>query len=62
MCVEEQNMLGTKEGVTKFLEIIHTDEEVRTEVKTLFDKHTTSKARWEAFNKYYTQQFQSVQH
>lgn len=60
MCVVEQNMLGTEENVTKFLEIIHTEEEVRAEVKTLLNKYSTSKEKWEAFNQYYTHQLQSV--
>ena len=55
-------MLGTEDNITKFLEIIHTEEDVRGEVKALFQKYTTSKARWEAFDQYFTQQLRTVQH
>ncbi|XP_046586302.1 DNA primase small subunit isoform X2 [Neodiprion lecontei] len=52
MCVEEQNMLGTEEGVAKFLPLI-LDDSLRSQVKDLFKKHTSSVERWEAFTACY---------
>lgn len=60
MCVIEQNMLGTEENINKFLEIIHTEEEVRADVRSLLNKYSTSEKRWEAFQEYYIKQSQSV--
>lgn len=51
MCIKEQNMLGTEEGIEKFLPILPNDED-RQEVKILFDKESTSEARWNAFIQY----------
>ncbi|KAL0110553.1 hypothetical protein PUN28_013864 [Cardiocondyla obscurior] len=51
MCVKEQNMLGTEEGIEKFLPILPNDED-RQEVKALFGKENTSEARWTAFVQY----------
>lgn len=59
MCVIEQNMLGTEENINKFLEIIHTEEEVRADVRSLLNKYSTSEKRWEAFQEYYIKQSQS---
>lgn len=59
MCVEEQDMLGTEEGVTKFLGVI-TEEDLRVEVKTILDKHSTSVKKWEAFVGFFKDQLQSV--
>ncbi|XP_043280996.1 DNA primase small subunit [Venturia canescens] len=58
MCIEEQDILGTDEAVAKFLELLP-DEEVKSEVKNLFDKYSKSVDRWDAFTKYYTNQMQS---
>lgn len=51
MCVNEQNMLGTEEGIQKFLSTL-ANEEDRREIKTLFDKESTSEARWNVFVTY----------
>lgn len=59
MCVEEQNMLGTEEKETKFLGILG-EEEMRAEVKAIFNKHSTSVKKWEAFVNFYKEQIQSV--
>lgn len=59
MCMEEQNMLGTEERVTKFLGIL-SEEDLRNEVKAIFDKHSTSVKRWEAFVNNFREQIQSV--
>ena len=48
MCVKEQNMLGTEEGIEKFLSILPNEED-RQEVKILFSKENTSEARWNVF-------------
>ncbi|XP_033335796.2 DNA primase small subunit isoform X1 [Megalopta genalis] len=50
-CIEEQNILGTEEGVSKFLQIIADDED-RQELKTLFSQCSTSKDRWNVFVKF----------
>lgn len=50
-CVEEQNMLGTEDGMNKFLQII-SDEEDKEEVKTIFGQCSSSKDRWNAFVKF----------
>ncbi|XP_017877347.1 DNA primase small subunit [Ceratina calcarata] len=50
-CVEEQDILGTEERVNQFLKII-SDDECRDELKLLFDKCSSSKARWNAFVNY----------
>lgn len=44
-------MLGTEEGIEKFLPILPNDED-RQEMKVLFDKESTSEARWNAFLQY----------
>ncbi|XP_076235068.1 DNA primase small subunit-like [Calliopsis andreniformis] len=44
-CVEEQNILGTDEGVEKFL-LVLPDEEDRQELKALFGQSKSSKDRW----------------
>lgn len=51
ICVKEQNMLGTEEGIEKFLVILPNDED-RQAVKALFNKESTSEARWKAFVQY----------
>ncbi|XP_066588445.1 DNA primase small subunit [Prorops nasuta] len=51
MCIEEQNILGTDEGVDKFLGILP-DEEDRQELKALFDKASSSTVRWNTFVKF----------
>ncbi|XP_014234485.1 DNA primase small subunit-like [Trichogramma pretiosum] len=48
MCVIEQNILGTNEMVSKFLEILN-NLSMRTEVHSIFKKYTTSLERWLAF-------------
>lgn len=52
-------MLGTEEGVAKFLPLI-LDETLRTQVKALFKKHQTSLERWNAFVGCYQTEQQSV--
>lgn len=59
MCVDEQNMLGTEDGETKFLGILGEDD-MRNEVKTVFSKHSSSVKKWEAFVNYFKDQIQSV--
>lgn len=54
MCVEEQNMLGTEKNINKFLTLLP-DDDTRKEVKSLFDRYTTSLDRWNAFLSYYEQ-------
>ncbi|CAD6219165.1 GSCOCG00004837001-RA-CDS [Cotesia congregata] len=54
MCVEEQNMLGTEKNINKFL-ILLPDDDTRKEVKSLFERYTTSLDRWDAFLSYYEQ-------
>lgn len=51
MCVKEQNMLGTEEGIEKFLPILPNEED-RQEMTALFNKESTSEARWHAFVQY----------
>jgi len=51
ICVKEQNMLGTEEGIEKFLPILPNDED-RQEIKVLFGKESTSETRWNAFIQY----------
>ena len=58
MCVEEQNMLGTEIGINKFLGILP-DDEVRNEVKNIFEKSSKSVDRWESFVNYFDVQIQS---
>ncbi|XP_015436480.1 PREDICTED: DNA primase small subunit [Dufourea novaeangliae] len=50
-CIEEQNILGTEEGMEKFLQIV-SDEEDRQELKGLFGQCKSSKERWNVFVKY----------
>lgn len=50
-CVEEQDILGTEDRINKFLKII-SDDECRDELKLLFDKCSSSNARWNAFVNY----------
>lgn len=59
MCVEEQGMLDTEERENKFLGII-LEEDLRKEVKTLFDQHSTGVKKWEAFVQFFRDQIQSV--
>ncbi|XP_024945620.1 DNA primase small subunit [Cephus cinctus] len=58
MCVIEQNMLGTEQGMNKFL-LILPDETTRTEVRELFSKLENSSDRWEAFLKHYRSEINS---
>ncbi|XP_011497906.1 PREDICTED: DNA primase small subunit-like [Ceratosolen solmsi marchali] len=58
MCVEEQNMLGTSDGIAKFLGIID-KEEMRTIVQRIFEQYSTSLTKWEAFVHFYRHQLQS---
>jgi len=44
-------MLGTEEGIQKFLSVL-SNEEDRREIKTLFNKENTSEARWNIFVAY----------
>ncbi|XP_031788362.1 DNA primase small subunit isoform X2 [Nasonia vitripennis] len=55
--LREQNMLGTQEGIDKFLGII--DEALRTDVQHLLDKYQTSASRWQAFVEYFRNQIES---
>lgn len=48
MCVEEQDILGSPESLTKFLAIIP-DELLRQEVQKQLQRFSTSRHRWEAF-------------
>ncbi|XP_012139342.1 DNA primase small subunit [Megachile rotundata] len=50
VCIEEQNILGTNEGVEKFLNVF--PEEDRQEAKALFGQYNSSKDRWNAFVKH----------
>lgn len=50
-CIEEQNILGTEEGMEKFLQIISDDED-RQELKAFFGQCSSSKDRWDSFVKY----------
>ncbi|KOC68520.1 DNA primase small subunit [Habropoda laboriosa] len=49
--VEEQNILGTDEGLEKFLQLI-SDEEDKQELKAQFNQSNSSKDRWNTFVKY----------
>lgn len=51
MCIKEQNILGTEEGIEKFLPILPNEED-RQEMKVLFNKESTSEARWHVFVHY----------
>lgn len=51
MCIKEQNILGTEEGIEKFLPILPNEED-RQEMKALFNRESTSEARWQAFVQY----------
>ncbi|PSN51875.1 DNA primase small subunit [Blattella germanica] len=51
MCVEEQNILGTSESMEKFFGLIP-DEIMKQDVKKEFQRHSTSKQRWEAVVKH----------
>ncbi|XP_060828431.1 DNA primase small subunit [Bombus pascuorum] len=50
-CIEEQNILGTDEGMEKFLQIISDDED-KQELKAHFGQCSSSKDRWDSFVKY----------
>ncbi|CAK9834075.1 DNA primase small subunit [Anthophora retusa] len=49
--VEEQNILGTDEGIEKFLQLL-SEEEDRQELKAQFNQSNSSKDRWNTFVKY----------
>lgn len=57
--IQEQNMLGTEEGVNKFLGLI-VEDDLRGEVKVVLDQYITSLQKWEAFIKFYNTQKQLV--
>ncbi|XP_076680205.1 DNA primase small subunit isoform X2 [Andrena cerasifolii] len=62
LCVEEQNILGTDEGIEKFVNVL-SDEEDRRELKALFGQCKFSKDRWSVFVKYIkSKKFKKVQH
>ncbi|XP_053998199.1 DNA primase small subunit [Hylaeus anthracinus] len=50
-CIEEQNILGTDEGVAKFLEILPDDED-RQELLTQFNQCKSTIDKWNQFVKY----------
>lgn len=50
-CIEEQNVLGTDDGVEKFLQIFN-DDEIKQELKSLFGQYNSSKDRWNVFVKH----------
>lgn len=50
-CIEEQNVLGTDDGVEKFLQIFN-DDEIKQELKLLFGQYNSSKDRWNVFVKH----------
>ncbi|KAF7394513.1 hypothetical protein HZH66_007687 [Vespula vulgaris] len=52
LCVVDQNLLGTEEGVDYFLALLP-DNEARTDVKRLFDDRTSSVDRWNSFTEYH---------
>ncbi|XP_058797555.1 DNA primase small subunit [Phymastichus coffea] len=58
MCVEEQGMLDTEERENKFLGII-LEEDMRKEVKEIFDQHLTGVKKWNAFVDFFKNQIQS---
>lgn len=60
-CVEEQNILGTDEGMEKFVQVLP-DEEDRQELKALFGQCKSSKDRWSVFVKYVKNKKTTVQH
>jgi hypothetical protein len=59
MCVEEQDMLGTEDNITKFLGII-ADDEMKLEVRNILNKHLTSGKKWEAFVNFFKDQIHLV--
>jgi hypothetical protein len=52
-------MLGTEEGISKFLGVID-NEDMRITVQKIFDQCSTSLTKWEAFIRYYRKQLQNV--
>lgn len=50
ICIEEQDILGSSESVTKFLGTV-LDDSLRNDIEKEFNNHSTSKARWKAFKK-----------
>ena len=56
--MEDQNMLGTEERIQEFVSILH--EDLQSEVKELFSKHSNSVERWNAFLEHYKQQLHGV--
>lgn len=59
LCVVDQNLLGTEEGVDYFLALLP-DNEARTDVKQLFDDRTSSVDRWNSFTEYHKDMINSV--
>lgn len=51
MCIKEQNVLGTEEGIEKFLPMLPNEED-RQDVRTLFNQENSSEARWKAVVEY----------
>lgn len=49
LCLEDQDILGTKERCAKVLQLIP-NEELRSEIEKEFESHSTSVKRWNAMN------------
>ncbi|XP_034943753.1 DNA primase small subunit-like isoform X2 [Chelonus insularis] len=58
MCVVEQDLLGNTNRIEKFVNLLPSSE-VKQEVEKLFQAHTTSLDRWNAFVDYYQTQIES---
>ncbi|KAK2574967.1 hypothetical protein KPH14_008730 [Odynerus spinipes] len=52
VCIVDQNLLDTKEGVDYFLPLLPNDK-ARTDVQQLFSDHQSSMDRWNAFTSYH---------
>ncbi|KAJ8684582.1 hypothetical protein QAD02_020374 [Eretmocerus hayati] len=57
LCVKDQDMLGTEDRIVKFLGLL--TEDLKFEVKALFDKYSSSVQRWRAFTTFFKEQIQA---
>lgn len=59
LCVVDQNLLGTEEGVDYFLALLP-DNETQRDVKRLFNDRISSIDRWNSFVEYHKYMINSV--
>ncbi|XP_035730837.1 DNA primase small subunit-like isoform X1 [Vespa mandarinia] len=61
LCIVDQNLLGTEEGVDYFLALLP-DNEAQTDVKQLFNDRISSIDRWNSFTEYHKNMINSGIH